>query len=182
MLFIILSSLDDPDLEAKFSDFYEKYKKLAFKIAYNYFDDFGIVEEVVQTAFFALSRNFSKIHEIDDDLKKIYLVKSVRSACIDVIRKSNRNPQLIEQFEYVEICSNLDIQAELESNEKLERIYIAVGEMPPRRRDAISCRLFANLSYSAIAKILHISTGVVKKEIHTGMKKLKKIIREMENE
>ena len=93
MLFILLSSLDDPNLEASFSCFYEKHKKLAFKIAYNYFDDFWTVEEVVQSAFFALSRNFTKLCRIDDESKKTYLVKSVRSACIDAIRRSNRNPQ-----------------------------------------------------------------------------------------
>lgn len=182
MLFILLSSLDDPNLEASFSCFYEKHKKLAFKIAYNYFDDFWTVEEVVQSAFFALSRNFTKLCRIDDESKKTYLVKSVRSACIDAIRRSNRNPQPKEQLEYIERSSEADVQAELESNEKLEQIYAMIKRMPTRRRDVLTCKLFASFSYKETAEILHLSISVVKKEIYIGMKELKKAVREMNDE
>ena len=182
MLFILLCSLDDPNLEASFSYFYENHKKLAFKIAYSYFNDSYTVEEAVQSAFFALSRNFTKICEIDEELKKTYLVKSVRSACIDIIRKSKKQPQVTEQLEYMEIRSESNIQAELENNEKLARIYEAVEKMQHRRRNVLTCKLLSPLSCNEIAEILHLSIGMVKKEIHIGMKELKKVVKEMDDE
>lgn len=61
----------------------------------------------------------------------------------------------------------------LSSREDLRRLVAALQMLPPRTRDVFVLHRFEEMTYSAIAKSLHISVSAVEKQIMNALRLLK---------
>jgi RNA polymerase sigma-70 factor (ECF subfamily) len=61
----------------------------------------------------------------------------------------------------------------LASREELRRLVLALESLPPRTRDVFVLHRFEEMTYSAIAKRLHISVSAVEKQIMNALGLLK---------
>ncbi|MCA9523089.1 MAG: RNA polymerase sigma factor [Myxococcales bacterium] len=71
-------------------------------------------------------------------------------------------------------------ESALIAREQLDRLAIAVDQLPPRQRDVLLLRLQQGLGYSEIAEILECSVSSAKVSFHHAMTRIKALVSEEE--
>jgi len=66
---------------------YNNYKALMFKTAYGYLNDIPPAEDAVQDAVLRLAKNINALRRLDRCALSVYVVYTVRSASLDIIRQ-----------------------------------------------------------------------------------------------
>ena len=136
-------------------------------------DDIGTAEDVVQDAFTALHQNRSRLRDPGAALG--YLRATAVNNARSVLRKrqtTRRHLRLARQ-EFAEPADN-----ELLLAAAHQQVLAAVRQLPPRQREVLALRYWANLSEVEIAQALGISRGAVKSNASRGMDKLESILGE----
>ena len=137
-------------------------------------DDIGTAEDVVQEAFTALHQNRYRLRDPDAALG--YLRTAAVNNARSVLRKrqtARRHLRLARQ-EFAEPADS-----ELMLAAAHQQVLAAVRQLPPRQREVLALRYWANLSETEIAQALSISRGAVKSNASRGMDKLEAILGDM---
>ena len=127
-------------------------------------DDRETAEDVVQDAFAALHRRWSRLHDADAALA--YLRTSVVNGSRSVLRRRwtvRRNPQPPADALTAEPA---DGRALLEDEHR--QVLRALRTLPARQREVIVLRYWDELSEAEIAATLGISVGAVKSGASRG--------------
>ena len=150
---------------------------------------------VSQIYYFLLARIKDK--ELAEDLTSITFAKALRyldkyeagnfrawlyrianNSLIDHVRKESRVSQEDEQV--LDYFHNHDEQEEhddrLDKEMQLERVKIALKELPESYQTILSLRFFSDLGNQEIAKIIECKENNVAVKIHRGLKMLTKVI------
>ena len=178
MLQFYLSVIDDNSNDGKFIRIYNAYEDRVFSIAYGFTNDFHDAEDASQSAFFSIARNIDKISVEDEQKTKIYVYKSVKSACFDIIRKRKRSPQTVSIDAFFNVSSDDDLSLSLEKSETLEDLIKIIKSMPETYRDVLTYYYLGECSISEISNLLHRPIATVKSQFNRGNKILQQRIRE----
>lgn len=100
-----------------------------------------------------------------------YFMRIVRNIFIDRQRRSGREAAIHKYFELTETGRHDQLTPEriVSAKQELEHVATAISLLPPRCRQAFLLHRFENLSYSAIARRMGISSGTVEKHIAEAM-------------
>ena len=133
--------------------------------------DVATAEELVQDSFVALHAGWRRL--ADGDRALSYLRQSVVNRCRSVLRH-----RLITDKHAPAIASGTpgapQEQITLPGHSAL---VLALRTLPPRQREALVLRYYANLSEAQIATTMGISTGAVKSHIARAMSSLQAELR-----
>ncbi len=134
-----------------------------------------IAEEIVSDVFVKIWENRSNLTEIEN--LKAYLFISVKNLCISHIRK-NRKENLItlDGFEDFLVPSVECPESDFINAEKLNEIYLAIEQLPPKCKMAFSLAKFSGLKYKEIAEIMEVSEKTVNNHLVFALKKLAETI------
>jgi RNA polymerase sigma-70 factor (sigma-E family) len=127
-------------------------------------DDRGTAEDVVQEAFAALHRRWRNLS--GDDAAIGYLRASVVNGARSVLRRRRtvrRHPQPSEESLTVAAADSPLLLAE-----EHREVLAALRRLPPRQREVIVLRYWADLGEAQIAQTLGISLGSVKSSASRG--------------
>jgi RNA polymerase sigma-70 factor (family 1) len=130
-----------------------------------------IAEEIVSDVFVKIWETRSNLTEIEN--LKAYLFVSVKNSCISHIRK-NRKENLVS----LDGLNNFLVPAvecpesEYINAEKLNEIYDAIKQLPPKCRIVFSLAKFNGLKYKEIAEVMEISEKTVNNHLVFALKKL----------
>ena len=142
------------------------------RLAFLMLGDRGTAEDVVQEAFYGLYRAWDRLPTHDNAAG--YLRVSVLNGCRSVIRRSRRVPALIE------VGSAASAEADALLGEDRRAAVAALRRLPPRQREALVLRYFADLPVSEIATAMGVSPGTVKSTTARGLATLARMLREEE--
>ncbi|MEE4286698.1 MAG: RNA polymerase sigma-70 factor [Mariniphaga sp.] len=134
-----------------------------------------IAEEIVSDVFVKIWENRSNLTEIEN--LKAYLFISVKNLCISHIRK-NRKENLItlDGFNDFIVPSVECPESDFINAEKLNEIYLAIEQLPPKCKMAFSLAKFSGLKYKEIAEIMEVSEKTVNNHLVFALKKLAETI------
>jgi RNA polymerase sigma-70 factor (sigma-E family) len=140
------------------------------RLAFIMLGDRHAAEDVVQDAFCGLYRSWDRLAEHDHALG--YLRVSVVNGCRTAIRRNRRvlRPQIDRPAESAEANALL--------GEEQRAAVAALRRLPPRQREALVLRYYADLPESEIADVMGISRGTVKSTTARGLAALGRILRE----
>ena len=179
----LMMELQDGDEQA-FIYLYERYKRPIFNYVFNFVQDREMAMEITQDVF---TKVFSKRGQYKVENKfTTWLWSIARNSAIDSLRKKdalNFQETLGDEDTSVEDYVIEDKDSELLMIKKVEQQQVknAFEKLGPAQREALSLRVFSELSYEEIANVLEIKVPAVKSLIHRAKKSLEKAIRE-ENE
>lgn len=135
--------------------------------------------DILQDAFFRLTQFESDSHIHNP---RAFLYKVVGNLAIDHLRKNQR-----EQARHADEDELLDhadaapgVERQLYSQQQLEHLKQAIGELPPRCREVFVLHKFKHYSYSQIMQELGIAENTVLKHIVKALEHCRRRMRELE--
>lgn len=156
------------ELENVITEFQDQLFKFAFYRTGSFADSQDIVQEV-----------FIKLYHENDNLASVnniknYLYRCINNACIDYQRKGKKLK--FESIDMIVLPSEIyenDASDHLIQIEEYDRIEKLLNGLPDEQSETIRLRIFDNLSFVEIAKILEIPVTTIKSRFKYGIDRLK---------
>jgi RNA polymerase sigma factor (sigma-70 family) len=165
----VLVRLADGELDA-LEDLYDRYKTMAYSIAYRITNDASLAEDVVQEAFLGVWRNASRYVEGRGSVKT-WLLAIVHHRAIDAVRRRRPTSELPETADTaVPAALTLpDVWAEVSAGLDADTVRAAVRSLSDVQREAIELAYFGGLTQQEIAAQTDTPLGTVKSRMRLGL-------------
>lgn len=184
MLALYLSLIDSEPSEKLFERIYHTYRKQMYFWANSILKNSHDAEDAVHDVFYSVAFSHQDVifnAENEDDIRN-YLLKSVKNASIDIIRKRKVRYEYGESIaidsanfsdeEFLDrICSHFEASDLIDAMENLDSKY----------RDALYYHFVMGLSTEETAKLLNREPSTIRKQISRGKNMLLNMMSEKEN-
>ena len=164
----VLARIAAGDLDA-LDALYERYKTMAYSIAYRITNDPAQAEDVVQEAFLGAWRNAGRYLEGKGSVKT-WLLSIVHHRAIDAIRRRRPTSELPETHEAPPEQLRLpDVWGEVSARLDADDVRRALGALSDVQREAIELAYFNGLTQQEIAERTATPLGTVKSRMRLGL-------------
>ena len=158
--------------ERAFEALFRHYSALVYRFALSYLKSGPAVEEIVQECFIKLWEKRGQLRE--DVPLKGYLFTTAHHAVLNELRRDAHYRRLHGQ---VAAAAPVSVTNEVEYAE-MEALYqAALGQLPPRQREAFELSRQQGLTYPEIARRQGVSVKTVEAHIMQALKLLRKYMR-----
>ena len=170
----VLERLATGDLDA-LDALYDRYKTMAYSIAFRITADATLAEDVVQDAFLTLWRQPERYHPERGTVRS-WLLAIVHHRSIDRLRRNGLSKRIVE------LTPDLVDRSAIDPSDiavaTLEREYIAeaLSRLPAEQRRAIELSYLQGRTHAEIAELMNCPLGTVKGRIRIGLDKLRVMI------
>lgn len=154
---------------AALEDLYDRYKTMAYSIAYRITNDASLAEDVVQDAFLGAWRNAARYIEGRGSVKT-WLLSIVHHRAIDAIRRRRPTTDLPDGETALPSALTLpDIWAEVSVRLDADLVRSAMAALSDVQREAIELAYFGGLTQGEIAERTGTPLGTVKSRMRLGL-------------
>lgn len=153
---------------AKFQLLYDHYAGLMYDTAMQYLKNEQDREDAVQTAFESIARNIKKLSAVDSPQTYSYIVHTIESKSIDVLRKQQRQTAQLDE-------AILGVRIELPEDDELET---ALAKLPAHYCEILLLGYDCGYTAKELAAMLGMTRGSVQKQIWRPKEALKKLLGE----
>ncbi len=161
-----LSRAVDGDADA-FADLIREHQRMVYSIAWHFFHDSVLAEDIAQDVFLQL---FQNLRGLDSEAHLVFWLRQVTTRkCIDQARWRSRRREL-----------ELSAAAHLSSEEQradaldLERLQCLIAALPTKLRAVVTLRYQEDLQPSEIADLLKCPVNSVKSRLQRALALLRK--------
>lgn len=148
------------DIQEDFSQKYDGYGSMIFKIAMTYLGNTADAEDVMQEVFMRLLYKSPEFNNLEHE--KRWIIRTAGNVCKDILRRFDRRLSV----DIEDVSSYLSVPFEYSNAEIL-------FSLKPEYRIVLYLRYYDNYSVEEIADILSISVSSVKMRLKRGRTKLK---------
>ena len=165
----VLMRLADGELDA-LEHLYDRYKTMAYSIAYRITNDPTLAEDVVQEAFLGAWRNAARYIEGRGSVKT-WLLSIVHHRAIDAIRRRRPTTELPDPTEAAvpAALTMPDVWAEVSASLDGDTVRDALAGLSDVQRQAIEMAYFGGLTQLEIAERTGTPLGTVKSRMRLGL-------------
>ena len=165
----VLMRLADGELDA-LEHLYDRYKTMAYSIAYRITNDPTLAEDVVQEAFLGAWRNAARYIEGRGSVKT-WLLSIVHHRAIDAIRRRRPTTGLPDPIEAAvpAALTMPDVWAEVSASLDADTVRDALTVLSDVQRQAIEMAYFGGLTQHEIAERTGTPLGTVKSRMRLGL-------------
>ena len=170
---VVLVRLAEGELDA-LEDLYDRYKTMAFSIAYRITNDATLAEDVVQDAFLGAWRNAARYAEGRGSVKT-WLLAIVHHRAIDAVRRRRPTTELPDVELPPPTALRLpDVWAEVAAGMDAETVRGALAALSDVQREAIELAYFGGLTQQEVADRTATPLGTVKSRMRLGLLAMRK--------
>src|SRR6187200_2403858 len=171
----VLERIADGELRA-LDDLYERYKTMAYSIAYRITNDATLAEDVVQEAFLGVWRNATRYVQGRGSVKT-WLLSIVHHRAIDAVRRRRSTVDLPERDDAPPPALRLpDVWGEVSSNLDADEVRAALASLSDVQREALELAYFGGLTQTEIAERTGTPLGTVKSRMRLGLLAMRKVL------
>ena len=171
----VLGRIVDGELHA-LDELYERYKTMAYSIAYRITNDATLAEDVVQDAFLGAWRNAARYIEGRGSVKT-WLLAIVHHRAIDAIRRRRPTTELPEREAVPPPELRLpDVWAEVSANLDAQKVREVLAVLSDVQREAIELAYFGGLTQVEIAERTDTPLGTVKSRMRLGLLAMRRVL------
>jgi len=157
-------------------DLYERYKTMAYSIAYRITNDATLAEDVVQEAFLGVWRNAARYVEGRGSVKT-WLLSIVHHRAIDAVRRRRATVELPERDDVPPAALRLpDVWSEVSASLDADAVRAALASLTDVQREAIELAYFGGLTQVEIAEKTGTPLGTVKSRVRLGLLAMRKVL------
>jgi RNA polymerase sigma-70 factor (sigma-E family) len=161
---------DTADAAQAVTALYREHALGLTRLAFLVLGDRPAAEDVVQDAFCGLYRAWDRLP--DHGNVQGYLRVSVLNGCRSALRRARRAPRPVPAPHAV------SAEADALSGEEQRAAVAAVRRLPPRQREALVLRYFADLTEQETAQAMKVSLGTVKSTTARAIAAVGRMLRE----
>ena len=150
---------------------YDRYKTMAYSIAYRITNDSTLAEDVVQDAFLGAWRNAAR-YEVGRGSVRTWLLSIVHHRAIDAVRRRKPASELPEEAEGMRTPEPLtlpDVWGEVSGRLDAGAVQTALTALPALQREALELAYFGGLSQTEIAERTGVPLGTVKSRVRLAL-------------
>jgi RNA polymerase sigma-70 factor (ECF subfamily) len=164
----VLVRLANGDLDA-LEELYDRYKTMAYSIAYRITNDATAAEDVVQDAFVGAWRNAARYVEGRGSVKT-WLLAIVHHRAIDAVRRRRPTTELPDaDLPPPEALRLPDVWADVSATLDADTVQGALATLSDVQREAIELAYFGGLTQQEIAERTATPLGTVKSRMRLGL-------------
>ncbi len=157
-MLVLLQMMAQADERERLLQLYEQYGNAMLRMAYRYFPkDRATAEDVVQTAWTKIIKNFSRIMQIPCKKQGAYLVMIVRNEAVTQLRRQRDLLPLEEE-----------LVGEWEDTRGVTDVSAAIRSLPDSYRVVLELRFLEERTAEEIAELLNMRLPAVHTRIHRG--------------
>lgn len=156
---------------------YEKYKRDLLVLAVALLNDASAAEDVMHDVFASFVEGIGKFR-LTGSLKA-YLATCVANRARNVSKQRHRRNVGLDETQAVSLNPKSPHQSVV-CNEELQKLSLAVAQLPYEQREVIMLHLQCGLSFKGIAKLNGISVNTVKSRYRYGLERLRTFFGEVE--
>jgi RNA polymerase sigma-70 factor (ECF subfamily) len=157
----------------------ERHRPMVYRVAYQYAGNHHDADDIAQDVFIKVYQSLARFRQ--DAQFTSWLYRIAMNACIDhqrrqsphVKRREIDDPELTLATTATEGPDPEDQAAGAELGVALEA---AVDTLPPRQRVIFVMRHYEGLKLHEIASALGLQDGTVKRQLHTAVRRLRKVL------
>jgi RNA polymerase sigma-70 factor (ECF subfamily) len=150
-------------------ELYERYKTMAYSIAYRITNDPTLAEDVVQDAFLGAWRNASRYIEGRGSVKT-WLLSIVHHRAIDAVRRRRPTAELPEREDVPPPQLQVpDVWGDVSASLDADAVRDVLGVLSDAQREAIELAYFGGLTQLEIAERTGTPLGTVKSRMRLGL-------------
>lgn len=153
--------------EKEFTQIYEQYVDMVYRICFLYFRNQTDTEDAVQNVFFKLLMSTSKF--TDENHRKAWLIVTASNECKNHVKHWWKKKVLFRDFDVVSMQTK---------DETLEFLL----SLPDKYKTVLYCYYYEGYHTNEIAHILHMKESTVRSYLHRGRNYLRELLEEGENE
>lgn len=160
--------------ESAFSALVIKYRDAVYRVARRMVGNHEDAADVTQEVFIRAHRALPRF----DGRSQLYtwLYRITVNLCLDMRSRLARLP-IIDDDEVVrDRPGDVPLDDEVEGRETARRVAQAVANLPPRQRAMVVLRLYQDLPYQDIARIMGCSEGTVKATMFAALRRLRRVL------
>jgi RNA polymerase sigma-70 factor, ECF subfamily len=164
----VLVRLANGELDA-LEELYDRYKTMAYSIAYRITNDATAAEDVVQDAFLGAWRNAARYAEVRGSVKT-WLLAIVHHRAIDAVRRRRPTTELPDaDVPPPEALRLPDVWADVAATLDADTVKGALATLSDVQREAIELAYFGGLTQQEIAERTATPLGTVKSRMRLGL-------------
>ena len=171
----VLVRLANGELDA-LEELYDRYKTMAYSIAFRITTDATVAEDVVQDAFLGAWRNAARYIEGRGSVKT-WLLAIVHHRAIDAVRRRRPTTDLPDaDLPPPEALRLPDVWADVAATLDADTVQGALATLSDVQREAIELAYFGGLTQQEIAERTATTLGTVKSRMRLGLLALRRHI------
>jgi len=159
--------------KAALTRIYEKYKQHLLILAIALLNDTSSAEDAVHDVFVRFVQTVHNF-ELTGSLKG-YLATCVANRARNMNKAKNQSNVSLDSADPLAQPS-YELRCSITSNEQLDQLAQAVGQLPYEQREAILLHLHSGATFRAIAAERNVSVNTVKSRYRYGLDKLRLIL------
>ncbi len=169
--------LADGELDA-LEELYDRYRTMAYSIAFRITNDPTLAEDVVQDAFLGAWRNAARYIEGRGSVKT-WLLAIVHHRAIDTVRRRRPTTELPDvELPTPSALTMPDVWAAVVAVLDAETVGAALGTLSDVQREAIELAYFGGMTQQEIADRTGTPLGTVKSRMRLGLLAMRRVLEE----
>lgn len=153
--------------EEAFNFLCKYYQQSLYRYAYKISSDSQLALDAVQETWLRIAK---KLRELEDPRAfKSWIFRAVRWSTYDLLRKSNRAEQSLDETDGQEAVA-FEVE---QTNESADGLMGLIEQLPDIDKQAIHLFYLEQLKISEIAAVLQVAEGTVKSRLNRARKTLK---------
>jgi RNA polymerase sigma-70 factor (ECF subfamily) len=141
-----------------FGEIYDKYAPKIYSFIYHKTSHKENTEDLVSKTFFKALKNINKYNQTGGSFSS-WLYQIARNIVIDYYRTKKDTIDITDAYN---LKSDEDMKKNIENSERIDEIKKYLGKLKPEQKEIIIMRVWDELSYKEIAKIIGKSEGSCK--------------------
>ena len=172
MLQLYLSMLDDHSYDKDLTDIYREYRGWMLKVAFYFLKDEDLALDAVHDVFLNIVKRIRNVPVKSPDITKAYLFIAIKNSSINILKSRQKNAvfDLDHQFD---ICSDADIEKDVETKDLYDRVLSYIKTLPEKYREVLTLHLVCQNSLNEIALLLNIPFKTAQTRFLRGRKMIK---------
>ena len=153
---------------------YDRFGRLAFRLAFRILRDRALAEDAVQEAFLAVWRS-ADAYKRERAKPSTWILTVVHRRAVDLVRREQSRRG--EPLEVAPEPSVGPVDEDAVLRDRRAAVQAALTELPGDQRQALELAYYGGLTQSELAERLGVPLGTVKSRMFAGLGRLRELLR-----
>jgi RNA polymerase sigma factor (sigma-70 family) len=156
-------------------ELYDRFGRLAFRLAFRILRDRALAEDAVQEAFLAVWRS-ADAYKRERAKPSTWILTVVHRRAVDIVRREQSRRG--EPLEVAPEPSAGPADEDAVLRDRRAAVQAALTELPGEQRQALELAYYGGLTQSELAERLGVPLGTVKSRMFAGLGRLRELLAE----